>query len=125
MSTYQKIFFAFGIFFISMSIFLFIIHFMSATFPSGISTTSLALAVMSLCLVYLYPKFSSQREKMKNIRYKSTAVTIVFTVLFLMFGWLMIETDIISMTTIQFIQVIIAFIISSFFICMVIFSRIT
>lgn len=123
MSPYQKMYFIFAVFFISTAILLFVIHFISETFPSVISTTSFAMAVMCFSLSYLYPKFQSNPKKMRNIRNKVIPVTIILAVILSMFKWLMIELGIIYLSIPQFIQILIALMICTVFISFLLFEK--
>lgn len=123
MLLYSKIFFSFGIFFTSMAVFLFVIHYISSTFPSAVAIWSVALATMSFCLAYLYPKLSLHPEQMQRIKFKSLIFTIVFVILLSMFGWLLIETEVLLMTPSQFIQIMIAMLVISFFTFMVVLTK--
>lgn len=123
MSYYQMIYFILGIIFISAAIFLFIIHYISSTFPSILSTTSLAVGVLCFTISYVLPKIKDSRENMMKIIYKALPLTVIFMFILSLFKWLMIERDIFNITVPQFLQLSLTVLILTGCVSFIIFEK--
>lgn len=63
-------FIVFGVLFSVMTGFVVFVGIMAKSTPAPMAYMTLAMAVMSFCLAYLYPQFKQKAERMKLIREK-------------------------------------------------------
>jgi hypothetical protein len=97
---------------------------MANSAPPSMSYITLALAIMSFCLSYLYPQFRQKDERMKLIRQKGTLASFFAMMIYIMILNLGIQLDFFILTANELIQILTVLMISTLFISFVVYSKI-
>ncbi|WP_099364006.1 permease [Fredinandcohnia onubensis] len=113
-----------GILFSVMSGFLLFVGIMANSSPAPMAFMTLAMAVMSFCLAYLYPQFKQKDERMKLIREKGIFASFFAMMIFLIAFNIGLQFNIIALTAAQLINILTTLLISTMFISFVIYSKI-
>lgn len=113
-----------GILFLAQSGFMIFVEVMANSALSTMASMPLALAIMSLCLSYLYPQFKQKDERMKLIRQKGTLASF-FAMMFYLFVFnIGIYGDFFVLSASELIQILTVLMISTLFISFVVYSKI-
>lgn len=113
-----------GILFSIMSGFTFFVGIMAKSAPAPMSYMTLAMAVMSFCLAYLYPQFKQKDERMRLIRQKGMFASFVAMTIYLIVFNIGIQLDFFILTANELIQILTVLMISTVFISFVVYSKI-
>ena len=122
---YSRImFFVFGIFFLAMAGFMIVAGVMANSAPPSMSYITLAMAVMSFCIGYLYSQFSQKDERMKLIRQKGMFASFVAMMIYLIVFNIGLQIDFITLTANELIHILTTLMICTVFISFVVYSKI-
>lgn len=92
--------------------------------PPNMTYKTLALAIMSFCLNYLYPQFKQKDESMKLIRQKGTLASFFAMMIYIIALNLGIQLNFFILTANELIQILTVLMISTLFISFVVYSKI-
>lgn len=124
MGNSRGLFIVFGILFSIMSAFTIFVGIMAKSAPAPMAYTTLAMAVMSFCLAYLYPQFKQKDERMKLIRQKGMFASFFAMLIYLIIFNTGIQFGFIVLTANQLINILTTLLISTVFISFVVYSKI-
>lgn len=124
MGDSRVIYIVFGILFSIMSAFTIFVGFMAKSAPAPMAYMTLAMAVMSFCLAYLYPQFKQKDERMRLIRQKGMFASFFAMMIYLIVFNLGIQVGLFDLTASGLINILIALMISTLFISFVVYSKI-
>lgn len=117
-------FIVFGIFFTLMTGFVMFVGIMAESAPAPMAYMTLAMAVMSFCLAYLYPHFKQKDERMKLIREKGMFASYFAIIFYLIVFNIGLQFEFFVLTAAQLINILTALIICTVFISFVVYSKI-
>ncbi|MFB6466777.1 permease [Cytobacillus sp. Hz8] len=124
MGNSRVLFIVFGILFSVMSAFTIFVGIMAKSAPAPMAYMTLAMAVMSFCLAYLYPQFKQKDERMRLIRQKGMFASFVAMMIYLIILNIGIQLDFFILTANELIQILTVLMISTLFISFVVYSKI-
>lgn len=124
MGNSRVLFIVFGILFSLMSAFTIFVGIMAKSAPAPMAYMTMAMAVMSFCLAYLYPQFKQKDERMKLIRQKGMFASFIAMMIYLIIFNIGIQFDFLVLTANQLIQILTVLMISTSFISFVVYSKI-
>ncbi|RFB15358.1 permease [Bacillus sp. HNG] len=113
-----------GILFSVMTGFVVFVGIMAKSTPAPMAYMTLAMAVMSFCLAYLYPQFKQKDERMKLIREKGMFASFVAMIFYLIVFNIGLQFEFFVFSAAQLINIITALLICTVFISFVIYSKI-
>lgn len=91
--------------------------------PAGIFYVTIAMAVVSFSMAYLYPQFIQKDERMKLIRQKGTMASFFAMIIYFLFFTTALQFNWIDAPAYYLFQVFGALMISTVFISFVIYAR--
>ena len=113
-----------GILFTLMSGFTIFVGIMAESAPAPMAYMTLALAVMSFCMAYLYPHFKKKDERMKIIREKGMFASYFAIIFYLLIFNIGLQFEFFVLTAAQLLNILTALIICTVFISFVVYSKI-
>ncbi|WP_010677597.1 hypothetical protein [Bacillus timonensis] len=114
----------FGILFSVMTGYVMFVGIMAKSAPAPMAFMTLAMAVMSFCLAYLYPQFKQKDERMKLIREKGMFASFFAMILYLVVFNVGLQFEFFVVSAAQLINILTALLICTVFISFVIYSKI-
>ncbi|WP_018665420.1 hypothetical protein [Heyndrickxia acidiproducens] len=113
-----------GFLFTVMSAFTMFVGIMAKSAPAPIAYMTLAMAVMSFCVAYLYPQFKQNDERTRLIRQKGIFASFFATIIYLIIFNIGIQFGLFELTASGLINILTALIILTVFISFVVYSKI-
>lgn len=123
MNSPRASFLILGVFFIVLAGLTGFAAIMAESPPAGIFYVTIAMAVVSFSMAYLYPQFIQKDERMKLIRQKGTMASFVAMVIYFIFFTTALQFNWIDAPAYYLFQVFGALMISTVFISFVIYAR--
>lgn len=124
MGNSRVLYIVFGVLFSIMSAFTIFVGIMAKSAPAPMAYMTLAMAVMSFCLAYLYPQFKQKDERMRLIRQKGMFACLFAMMIYLIVFSIGIQFGFFVLTASELINILITLMISTLFISLVVYSRI-
>lgn len=124
MKEYRLLFVIFGIFFFAIGGFIIFVGIMAKSSPAPMAYSSLSMGVMSFCMSYLYPQFKEKDERMKLIREKGMFFSLIAMMVYFILFLTGIQFEVISLTTLELLNILISLMICTVFLSFVVYSKI-